>query len=122
MTREELIARKAQPANVPCGACRACCQRDRIVLQPDESSRFAHHCEGPQLVLDRQPNGACVYLRANGCAVHDAPPDICRRFDCRVLFLLTPKVQRRARISENPTMRHVYEAGKVRANTLRTAP
>ena len=119
MTRDELIARKEQVADVPCGTCHACCERDRIVLRDDEYERFAWHWEGLQRVLDRKANGQCVYLTARGCAVHDNAPDICRRFDCRVLFLITPKSVRRQRIEQNPTMRGVYEAGKRRLQTLR---
>lgn len=118
MTRDELIARKARPADVPCGTCRACCKQDRIVLRDDEAHRFAWHQEGRDKVLDRNPGGSCIYLRESGCAVHDAPPDICRRFDCRILFLTTPKEVRRRRAKENPTMKFVYEAGKRRLATL----
>ena len=118
MTRDELIARKAQPASVPCGSCRACCKQDRIVLNDDEADRFAWHHEGADKVLDRKANGECIHLTASGCGVHAAPPDLCKRFDCRVLFLLTPKAARRIRIEQNPTMKQVYEAGKTRLATL----
>lgn len=118
MTRDELIERKKQAANVPCGTCRACCTHDKIVLTEQECERFAWHFEGPQRVLDRKPDGSCVYLAGKGCSVHDEAPDICQRFDCRVLFLLTPKVMRRQRIAQSPHMRAVYDAGKRRLNTL----
>ena len=121
MTRAELIALKAEPRDVPCGSCRACCKQDRIVLTEAESARFAWHQEGQDRVLDRKENGECIYLTARGCSVHDAPPDICQRFDCRILFLLTDKTRRRQRIEENPTMREVYAAGKRRLNTLEVA-
>lgn len=119
MTRDDLIARKQQVADVPCGTCHACCERDRIVLTEQESARFAWNFEGPQRVLDRKPDGSCIYLTARGCSVHDDAPDICRRFDCRVLFLITPKGVRRQRVEQNPTMRLVYDAGKRRLDTLR---
>lgn len=118
MTRVELIARKALPANVPCGSCRACCKQDRIVLVDDEADRFAWHYEGTDRVLDRKPNGECIHLTEHGCGVHAAPPDICRRFDCRVLFAITPKAVRRLRVQQNPSMKAVYEAGKTRLSTL----
>jgi Fe-S-cluster containining protein len=118
MNKADLEARKQQPADVPCGTCRACCKQDVIYLRPDEAARFPAHIEGGRLVLDRKPNGECIHLTERGCAVHDAPPDICRRFDCRVFFLTTPKTQRRIRIQQNPTMRHVYAAGKARLDTL----
>lgn len=118
MTHDELMAKAMQPANVPCNGCRACCKQDRIVLKEAEASAFRWHFEGGQKVLDRKENGECVYLTPEGCAVHAAPPDVCRRFDCRVLFLLTPKDKRRIRIEQNPTMKDVYEAGKKRLSTL----
>lgn len=121
MTRDQLIARKSMPADVPCGTCSACCTHDQIVLREDEADRFAWHYEGPQRVLDRKANGDCIYLTARGCAVHEAPPDLCRRFDCRVLFALTPKERRRERVAQSPHMRAVYDAGKRRLDTLEAA-
>lgn len=119
MTPEQIASLKARSASVPCGACHACCERDRVILRDDEAARFAWHYEGSAKVLDRKGNGQCVYLTARGCSVHDDAPDICRRFDCRVLFLITPKSVRRQRVEQNPTMRAVYEAGKRRLDTLR---
>lgn len=119
MTRDDLIAMKERPADVPCGSCRACCTHDVIRLRDDELERFAWHREGPYYVLDRKADGSCIYLTERGCSVHDDAPDICRRFDCRVLFLTTPKARRRERVAQSPHMRAVYEAGKRRADTLR---
>ena len=118
MTRDELLSMKAQPSSVPCGTCRACCKQDVIHLGDDEAHKFAWHVEAGGKVLDRKPDGECVYLTAAGCGVHDDAPDICRRFDCRILFLLTPKTQRRIRIVQNPSMANVYKAGKSRLHTL----
>jgi len=119
MSPAELKELKQQPADVPCGACRACCKQDMVRLGPnDDLAAFRWHMEGGRPTLDRKPNGECIYLTDHGCAVHDAPPDICRRFDCRVLFLTTPKTQRRIRVQQNPTMAAVYEAGKRRSQTL----
>lgn len=118
LTQQELQELKQYPANVPCNGCTACCKRDVIKLTPDESKRFPWHWEGQHMVLDRKPDGTCINLTAKGCGVHDNPPMICKHFDCRILFLTTPKSQRRIRIQQNPTMRAVYDAGKARANTL----
>lgn len=106
-----------KPSTVPCGSCVACCKRDRITLMPEEAGRFHWHFEGGQIVLDRKPNGECVYLD-KGCAVHDDQPTLCRQFDCRVLFLNTPKTKRKIRIQQNPTMAEVYRAGKSRLATM----
>lgn len=119
MTQSELLALRARTASVPCGSCRACCKSDRIVLsEKDDAARFAWHFEQGVKVLDRKPNDECIYLTADGCGRHGDAPDICKRFDCRVLFLTTPKQTRRIRIQQNPTMQDVYEAGKKRASTL----
>src|SRR3954469_4469908 len=103
MHSPDLQALKTQPASVPCGTCRACCKLDRIVLADSDTQEHWHR-EGNERVLDRKSSGECVYLNANGCSTHDSPPDICKRFDCRVLFLTTPKERRRVRIAQNPTM------------------
>lgn len=112
-----LQALKSHPASVPCGSCRACCKQDVIALAPTDTHE-KWHLESGRRVLDRKANGECVYLTDQGCSTHDNQPDICKRFDCRVLFLTTPKTQRRIRIQQNPTMREVYAAGKKRASTL----
>jgi Fe-S-cluster containining protein len=65
-------------------------------------------------VLDRQPNGDCIFLGPTGCEVHGAAPEICRRFDCRVLYLLTPADQQAARVAQNAQMGLVYAAGAAR--------
>ena len=119
MTRIELLERREHAADVPCGTCSACCRNDRIVLcNADALSRYRWHQEGSQAVLDRKPNGECIYLTGQGCGIHATRPDVCRRFDCRVLFLLTAKDERRNNVSRNLTMRAVYDAGKLRLGTL----
>lgn len=119
MTRDQLLERKAQHSRVPCGDCRACCKQDRILLgKGDDLLRLKWHLEDGVPVVDRKDDGQCIYLGKSGCSIHKNAPNICKRFDCRVLFLTTPKAQRRIRIEQNPTMRAVYEAGKTRAATL----
>lgn len=119
MSRDELRELRARPSSVPCGGCSACCRRDAIALEPsDDLSRFAWHMEAGRPTLDRKPGGECVYLTAKGCGVHANAPSICKRFDCRVLYAMTPKSVRRQRVAMNPTMRDVYRAGKRRLSTL----
>lgn len=105
-------------SSVPCNGCTACCKRDLIRLRPemgDDLSQYAHHMhDGYGLVLDHKPNGECIYLTARGCGIHGRAPFNCRAFDCRTLFRSTPKEQRRIRITENPTMRQVYDAARSR--------
>jgi hypothetical protein len=118
-TREELERRKQQPSNVPCGTCRACCSHDRIFLgRQDDPRAFRWHNEGGYAVLDRKPNGECIYLEASGCSIHDRAPMICRRFDCRIHYLLTPGDVRAKRSTENPQLGVIYEEGRKRLPTL----
>jgi len=116
---QALEALKKLPSRVPCGNCRACCSSDRVMLGPSDDPRaYRWHVEDGYAVLDRQSNGDCVYLTDRGCSMHDRAPSICRRFDCRVLFLTTPEEIRQRRIRENPQMAEVYLAGSARADTL----
>ena len=119
LTVAQLEARRRQPASVPCGACRACCSHDRVLLGPQDDPRaYLWHVEDGYAVLDRKDNGECVYLTPTGCGIHGKSPEICRRMDCRVLYLLTPADLRQRRISENPHMGLVYRAGQERLGTL----
>lgn len=122
LTQAELEARRQQVSDVPCGTCHACCRSDTIQLGPkDDLFVYRWHIEGGRAVLDRKPTGECVYLTENGCSIHGRAPDICRRFDCRVLVLLTPPMRRVVRITQNPTMADVYAAGQERIGTLEGA-
>jgi hypothetical protein len=119
LTQAELIQHKKLQSDVPCGTCTACCKSDTIILRDDEYEKYPWHWENNQRILDRKPDGTCVNLTPSGCGVHGLAPDICKRMDCRVLFLVTPKTQRRIRIEQNPSMRDVYDAGKKRQDTLK---
>lgn len=112
---------------IQCNGCTACCKRDVIVLRDgdDHDALRWHWVDGIEAglrALDRKPNAECVYLGPHGCTIHERKPATCRAFDCRVLFLTTPKQQRRIRITQNPTLAQVYEAGKKRLGTLEVTP
>lgn len=98
--------------SVNCDGCTACCKRDRVALGPTDDPRaYRWHVEDNYAVLDRKPNGECVYLAESGCSIHGAAPLICRRFDCSELVAMTPTHVRVIRIEQNPTMAAVYAAG-----------
>lgn len=119
LTEAQLEARRQLPSDVPCGECRACCSHDRVLLGPrDDPGAFLWHQEGGYAVLDRKANGECIYLTPAGCGIHGRAPEICRRMDCRVLYLLTPADVRKRRATENPHMALVYASGHARADTL----
>lgn len=119
MSPEQLAALRKQHSNVPCGNCNACCKSDRIILGPtDNRNAYRWHREGHQDVLDRKESGECIYLTDSGCGIHGNTPDICKRFDCRVLVQITPAWRQGVRITENPNMFFVYKAGRERLGTL----
>ncbi len=33
-------------------------------------------------ILDKNPDGSCVYLKNNLCSIHDTRPQVCRHFFC----------------------------------------
>lgn len=107
-----------------CDGCTACCKRDKIILgAEDVRSNYLHHKEWINSqeydVLDRKPNGDCIYLAESGCSIHGKAPGICRRMDCRKLFLTTPQTVVERRVRQNPQMIHVYLAGAQRLHTLK---
>lgn len=87
-------------APVDCGACRACCKRQLITLQPgeDPSAYDCHTIEGPAgnlYALRHKPNGDCVYLGPDGCVIYGRHPIICRVFDCVAFAAAWPRARRR---------------------------
>lgn len=71
---------------VPCGGCTLCCRdTDISLLHADDSASFSMMDSGGQQVIERTPDGACVYLGGTGCTIHDRKPMMCRAMDCRPL-------------------------------------
>ena len=74
---------------VPCNGCIRCCTARSVrTLDPDEVHRYESvpSMDDPnKRVLASQASGACVYVNANGCSIHDRKPRLCREFDCREL-------------------------------------
>ena len=89
--------------SVPCNGCRACCIGWDVKLQPADDWSQYEHTDG---VLNRKPNGHCVYLGDEGCTIHDKAPEVCRRFDCRVFYLHSQEA------SPNTTARLVQLVGE----------
>jgi Fe-S-cluster containining protein len=60
----------------------------RHVLPPDDpSSRFAGQ-------LAKLADNACVFLRDDGCAVHEIKPEICRQFDAATCGMFVPDAEK----------------------------
>lgn len=116
-------------ADVPCGSCRACCGADAIVLfeGEDNIASFDHvviEMPGPSggieklAMVKKGADGNCIYLTADGCAVHDRAPSICRAFDCRRFFLSRSRNERRAMLKNGMASSEVIRAGRERVGTL----
>lgn len=115
----DLEAKRQQHADVPCDGCTACCKSDRVCLGPkDDPTAYLWHEEDGYAVLDRKDNGDCTYLTDTGCGIRGHAPDICKRMDCRVLFLMTTEPVRASRQIDNPQMTLIYQAGAARLHTL----
>jgi uncharacterized protein len=82
-------------ADVPCGACTACCTSSQFIhVGPDETDSLAHI---PAALLFPAPNlpkgyvlmgfnqvGHCPMLIDNRCSIYEHRPRTCRVYDCRV--------------------------------------
>lgn len=71
---------------VDCGSCRTCCHHTIVMpLEGDDLSLdWVPNHEGI-MVLNKRPDGACVYLGDQGCTIWGRHPAICRIFDCAEL-------------------------------------
>ena len=83
-------------AQVPCGACTACCTSSQFVhIEPDETETLAHvpaalRFPAPGLpkghvVLPYDERGHCPMLVDGACSIYEVRPRACRTYDCRVL-------------------------------------
>jgi Fe-S-cluster containining protein len=66
----------------------------------------------PQLILDRQANGDCVYLGPDGCTIWDRAPVTCRAFDCRTLFKDSDRAGRRLAIKNDIIPKALFDRGR----------
>ena len=85
----------ARDADVPCGACTACCTSSQFVpVGPDETDALARippalRFPAPGLppghvVLPYDERGHCPMLEAGACSIYEHRPRTCRTYDCRV--------------------------------------
>lgn len=113
--------------SVPCDGCTACCRHDIIFLHPECGDKAVDYLTDPATnpltgntgrMLQRKPNGDCIYLGATGCTIHGRAPVICREFDCRRLYLKVPREERRKLIALGYASKDVFMAGRKRVRTL----
>lgn len=104
---------------VPCGACHLCCRLMTPILpeKGDDPARYQVamcHTPGkaPYMILDRLPNGDCVYLGPDGCAIHDRAPWTCRDFDCRAVFRNSDRPGRRLAVKKGDMSKEIFDRGR----------
>jgi uncharacterized protein len=84
-----------EPADVPCGACNACCRTfHQIHLRPDEKRARkllpreylspARSLPPGYVLLGYTESGACPVLVYGRCAIYGDRPLVCRTYDCRI--------------------------------------
>ena len=82
-------------AQVPCGACTACCTSSQFVhIEPDETETLARVPAGLRfpapglpkghIVLGYDEQGHCPMLVDGACSIYEHRPRTCRTYDCRV--------------------------------------
>jgi Fe-S-cluster containining protein len=64
-------------------------------------------------VLLHKPNGDCMYLGTNGCTIYDRAPAVCKSFDCRAMYRMMNKRQRREAMKDS-VLRDRIIAGRER--------
>jgi len=101
--------------------------RDLIVLHPecgDDVDNYLHHMTRHPVtgvtvaVLDRKPDGSCIYLGDSGCRIHDRAPVPCREFDCRRFFKSLTRNERRRLVRAGAVAKVVLDAGRARLHTI----
>ena len=71
------------------------------------------------LMLNRKPNGDCIFLGPAGCKVYDRRPATCQNFDCRRIVMAIPSAGRQARaVKDGLFSEEIFEAGRQRLATL----
>lgn len=84
-----------QPADVPCGACNACCRTSHFIhVRPEERRALARiprqllfpapDLPPGNLVLGYDEKGCCPMLIHGRCTIYEDRPLACRTYDCRI--------------------------------------
>jgi Fe-S-cluster containining protein len=107
-------------AQVPCNGCRLCCTGQLVLLFPDRGDDPAAYKTterqtpyGPAYFLAQRPDGACVYLGAEGCTIYARRPAVCRAFDCGKWFARHTRAERRIAIRKGgDQQRQLFDQGR----------
>jgi Fe-S-cluster containining protein len=121
-------------AEVPCGACTACCTSSQFVhIAPDETATRAHIPSdllfpAPLLpeghsVLGFDERGHCPMLVDGKCSIYEYRPRTCRTYDCRVFTAtgLEPDQPEIARQTRRWQFTYRTEADRIRSGAMRAA-
>lgn len=104
-----MIAERTEPAEVACNGCTLCCRSGELILldvndplYPDATVEIevnGHHLRA----LKQHADGSCIFVQADGCAVHDDAPAVCKVFDCAGLYASKTRRQRRTMAARDPS-------------------
>lgn len=72
----------------------------------------------PGSMLRHKEDGGCVYLGESGCTIHGRAPAICRKFDCRAMFVQMGAAAAKRAITSGLVSQSVMDAGRKRRHTL----
>lgn len=123
-----VIMAATEESVVPCGSCHACCHSPvevqpqfgddpdlyELAISVDSSAPNRH----TMITLNRKPDGSCYALKNGRCSIWDKRPMICRGFDCRKLFVMHTKEERRTLVALKYFKQAIFDAGKKRLPTL----
>lgn len=109
------------PADVPCGACNACCRTfHQIHIRPGERRArkrlpreylsVARGLPPGYLLLGYTEAGACPVLVAGRCTVYEDRPLVCRTYDCRLYAATGVKPDRSEIAAQVRSWRFEYPA------------
>lgn len=126
---KELVDKNPFSAVVPCGKCQLCCKTLIVPLANEEWQLFdTGHPDDPTKpawawimdaagvshgrALQRRANGDCVFLGPDGCTIHGRAPHVCKRFDCRELFLRSDRKGRKKAVKEGKLPKSLFDRGR----------
>lgn len=129
----QYLDRVAERDPVPCAGCTACCRGDSAVVVKPElgddidqlgkvNMRFERVSGRIRLVLKRQPNGDCTFLRNGACSIYERRPAVCRHFDCRRVMVGLSRSERRELTRLGLFPKEVVNAAMDRMGTLKMEP
>jgi hypothetical protein len=66
----------------------------------------------PVIILDREPNGDCSYLKGNRCSIWDRAPYECRQYDCRAMFKNSDRPGRKLAVKNGVVPKAIFDRGR----------